>query len=154
MDKRPAPALHQIISTDYLAQNFFVMIFAGWAFYLIDPLFSGKTSTFLLILALILTPIGLGTFYWRYNLIRATIVNGMEVTGTITEIETISTGKRREDRILHYEYNVNGQMHQYKNRVKQNAYARTLKVGQQVTLLAHAKTPQIAFIKDIFLEYL
>lgn len=154
MNKYPTPTLFQIISTDYLAQNFFVMIFAGWAFYLIDPLFSGKTSTFLLIFALILTPIGLGTFYWRYNLIRSTIVNGVEVTGTITEIETISTGKRREDRILHYEYNINGQAYQYKNRVKKNTCASKLKTGQQVILLAHEKTPHIAFIKDVYLEYL
>jgi hypothetical protein len=152
--QRHSPTLFQIISTDYLAQNFFVMIFAGWAFYLIDPLFSGKTSLFLLILALVLTPIGLVTFYWRYHLIVSTIANGAEVTGRITEIETISTGKRREDRILHYEYNVNGQAYQYKNRVKKNTHARTLKQGQQITLLAHEKTPHIAFIKDIYLDYL
>jgi hypothetical protein len=154
MNTRHAPTLFQVISTDYLGQNFFVMIFAGWAFYLIDPLFSGKTSVFLLIFALILTPIGLLTFYWRYNLIRSTVADGIEVTGRITEIETISTGKRREDRILHYEYNISGQVYQCKNRVKQNTYARTLKRGQQVVLLAHEKTPHIAFIKDVYLEYL
>jgi hypothetical protein len=152
--QRHSPTLFQIISTDYLAQNFFVMIFAGWAFYFIDALFEGETTLFLLILALILTPIGLFTFYWRYNLIRSTIANGVEITGQITEIETISTGKRREDRILHYEYNVNGQTYQYKNRVKKNTCARTLKTGQQVTLLAHERTPHIAFIKDVYLEYL
>jgi hypothetical protein len=154
MNKNPAPTLFQIISTDYLGQNFFVMSFAGWMFYFIDPLFSGKTSTFLLIFALILTPIGLLTFYWRYNLIRSTILNGVEIMGQITEVEIISTDRRREDRIIHYEYNINGQMYQYKNRVKKNAYARTLKPGQQVTLLAHEKTPHIAFIKNIYLEYL
>jgi len=154
MNKKTGPTLIKIISTDYLAQNFFVMIFAGWAFYFIDPLFSGNTSIFLLILALILTPIGLGTFYWRYNLIRSTIANGVEVTGRITEIETITTGKRREDRILHYEYNINGQAYQYKNRVKKNTCASKLKMGQQVALLAHEKTPHIAFIKDVYLEYL
>lgn len=154
MNKHPTPTLFQIVSTDYLAQNFFVMIFAGWAFYFIDPLFNGKTSTFLLIFALILTPIGLGTFSWRYNLIRSTIVNGVEVTGEITEIETISAGKRREDRILYYEYNINGQAYQYKNRVKKNACASKLKTGQHVTLLAHEKTSHIAFIKDVYLEYL
>jgi hypothetical protein len=152
--QRHSPTLFQIISTDYLAQNFFVMIFAGWAFYFIDALFEGKTTAFLLILALILTPIGLLTFYWRYNLIVSTIVNGVEITGHITEIETISTGKRREDRIIHYEYNLNGQTHQYKNRVKKNAHARTLKTRQQVTLLVHEKTPHIAFIKEVYLEYL
>lgn len=130
------------------------MIFAGWAFYFIDALFSGKTTFFLLILALILMPIGLLTFYWMYNLIVSTIVNGVEITGHITEIETISTGKRREDRILHYEYNLNGKTYQYKNRVKKNAYARTLKTRQPVPLLVHEKTPHIAFIKEVYLEYL
>ncbi|MBM4428428.1 MAG: hypothetical protein FJ031_14505 [Chloroflexi bacterium] len=154
MSNLPSHTLLQVISTDYLAQNFFVMIFVGWAFYIIDPLFSGKTSTFLLIFALILTPIGLLTFFWRYNLICSTIVNGMEVTGNITEIETISTNRRREYRILHYEYNINGQAYQYKNRVKKNAYASKLKIGQQVILLAHKKTPHIASIKDVYLEYL
>jgi hypothetical protein len=154
MSKHPAPTLFQIISTDYLGQNLFVMIFAGWAFYLIDPLFSGKTSLFLLILALILTPIGLTTFYWRYRTIVSTFANGLEIQGEVTEVEVISTGRRREDRVIHYEYHVNGQMYQYKNRVKKNAYARTLKPGQRVALLAHEKTPHIAFIKDIYLEYL
>jgi hypothetical protein len=154
MSNNPTPTLFQIISTDYLVQNFFVMTFAGWAFYFIDALFEGKTTVFLLILALILTSIGLLAFYWRYNLIVSAIVNGVESKGRLTEIEIISTGKRREDRVLHYEYNVNGQTYQYKNRVKKNTYVRTLKTGQQVTLLAHEKTPHIAFIKDVYLEYL
>jgi hypothetical protein len=36
-----SPTFFQIISTDYLAQNFFVMIFAGWVIYGIDALFEG-----------------------------------------------------------------------------------------------------------------
>lgn len=139
MSKDPTPTLFQIISTDYLGQNFFVMIFAGWVFYFIDTAFEGKATSFLLVLALVLTPIGLLAFHWRYHLIVSTIVNGMETTGHITEIEIIASGKQREDRILHYEYNVNGQTCQYRNRVKKNTYARSLKAGQPVTLPAHEK---------------
>lgn len=150
--QKPSPSLLQITSTDYLGQNFFIMIFAGWAIYLIDGLFEGKTTLFWLIAAAILTPIGLLTFYWRYRTIVSTFANGIEIQGEVVDVEIISTGRRREDRILHYEYNVNGQSYQYKNRVKKNTHARTLKLGQQVTLLAHEKTPHIAFIKDIYLE--
>ncbi len=150
--QKPSPTLLQIISTDYLGQNFFIMIFAGWAIYFIDSLFSGKTTFPLLVLAAILTPVGLLTFYWRYRTIVSTFVNGVEIQGEVTDVEVISTGRRREDRVLHYKYNVNGQTYQCKNRVKKNASARRLSAGRQVTLLAHEKTLHIAFIKDIYLE--
>lgn len=149
-----SPTFFQIISTDYLAQNFFVMIFAGWIVYFIDRLFEGHWTVYLAIFAIILTPIGLITFFWRYRLIGNTVVNGVEVVGRITRIDTISTGRKREDRILHYEYSLNGKTYQYRNRVKKNTFARKLRQGEQVVLLAHEKTPHIAFLKDVYLEYL
>ena len=142
-----SPTFFQIISTDYLAQNFFVMIFAGWAIYGIDALFEGHFTTALAIFAAILTPIGLVTFFWRYNLIVSTFVNGVEIAGQVTEIKSFD-----KDHIIHYQYEFNGQPHQYHNRVKKNAYAKKLRQGQRVNLLAHPKTPHIAFIKEIYLE--
>ena len=143
-----SPTFFQIISTDYLAQNFLVLIFGGWVIYGIDAVFAGRTTFFLAIFAAILTPIGLLTFFWRYRLITSTFINGIETTGQITKISLIE-----KDQIIHYEYNFKGQNYQYHNRVKKNAYAQTLKQGQQVKLLAHEKTPHIAFIKNIYLEY-
>ena len=105
-------------------------------------------------LAAILTPIGLVTFYWRYNLITSTFVQGIETPGRIIEINTISTGKRRRDYIIDYEYQLNGQTYQYRNRVKKNTFAKTLKQGQSVSLLVNEKHPSVAFIKDIYLEFL
>ena len=145
--QKTSPTFFQIISTDYLAQNFFVMIFAGWVIYGIDALFEGHFTTALAILAAILTPIGLVTFYWRYNLIVSTFVNGVELTGRVTEIKSFD-----KDQVIHYQYEFNGQSHQYRNRVKKNTYAKKLRQGQQVNLLAHEKTPHIAFIKEIYLE--
>ena len=149
-----SPTFFQIISTDYLAQNFFVMIFAGWVIYSIDALFEGRATLLLAVFAAILTPIGLLTFFWRYRLIVSTFINGTETLGQVTEIVTISTGKKRKDYIIHYEYNFKGQKYQYSNRVKKNNSAQALKQGQQVTLLAHEKTPHIAFIKEIYLEFI
>ncbi len=145
--QKTSPTFFQIISTDYLAQNFFVMIFAGWVIYGIDALFEGHFTTALAILAAILTPIGLVTFYWRYNLIVSTFVNGVELTGRVTEIKSFD-----KDQVIHYQYEFNGQPHQYRNRVKKNTYAKKLRQGQTVNLLAHEKTPHIAFIKEIYLE--
>ena len=145
--QKTSPTFFQIISTDYLAQNFFVMIFGGWAIYGIDALFEGRFTTALAIFAALLTPCGLLTFFWRYNLIVSTFVNGMELIGRVTEIKSFD-----KDQIIHYQYEFNGQHHQYRNRVKKNAYAKKLRQGQQVTLLAHEKTPHIAFIKEIYLE--
>lgn len=151
---RPEPTLLQIISTDYLAQNFFVMIFAGWVIYFVDRLFEGHWTTPLAIFAAILTPVGLLTFFWRYRLIVSSVANGSEVIGRITQIDTIHTGKRRADYILYYEYSFQGRTHQYRNRVKQNACVQTLRQGQQVSLLAHERTPHISFIKELYLESL
>lgn len=142
-----SPTFFQIISTDYLAQNFFVMIFGGWAIFGIDALFEGHFTTALAIFAAILTPIGLLTFFWRYSLIVSTFANGVEITGRVTEIKSFD-----KDQIISYQYEFNGQAHQYRNRVKKNAHAKALRQGQLVNLLAHEKTPQIAFIKEIYLE--
>ena len=130
------------------------MIFAGWVIYGIDALFEGRATLLLAVFAAILTPIGLLTFFWRYRLIISTFEKGIEITGQVTEINTISTGKKRKDYIIHYEYNLKGQKYQYRNRVKKNTCAQALKQGQQVILLAHEKTPHIAFIKEIYLEYI
>ncbi len=72
----------------------------------------------------------------------------------MTEINTYSSGKNNRDYIIHYQYEFNGQTHQYRNRVKKNSYAQKLRQSQQVNLLAHPKTPHIAFIKEIYLEQL
>ena len=151
---RLSPTFFQIISTDYLAQNFFVMIFGGWALYFIDALFTGGYKTFLLIFAALCTPIGLVTFYWRYTLITSTFAEGSETFGKVIEIQTVSTGKRRRDAIIHYEYSYAGQFYQYHNRVKGGAFVNALRPGQRVALLVNEKKPQVAFIKDLYIEFL
>lgn len=144
-----SPIFFRIVFTDYLTQNFFVMIFAGWVIYGIDAVFGGRATFFLAVFAATLTPIGLLAFFWRYRLITSALINGTELEGKITKISLIA-----KDLLLYYDYNFNGQKYQYRNRVKQNTYAKTLKQGQQVTLMAHTKTPRIAFIKEIYLEYI
>ena len=86
------------------------------------------------------------------GLIVSTFMNGVEITGHVSEINTIIRGKRNRDYIIHYEYEFKGQTHQYRNRVKKNSHAQKLRQGQQVNLVAHPKTPHIAFIKEIYLE--
>ncbi len=152
--QKPSPSFIQIISTDYLAKNFFVMIFAGWVIYGIDSIFEGHFTVALAIFAAILTPLGLLTFFWRYNLIVSTFVNGVELTGHVNEISTIPHGKNKRDYIIQYQYEFKGKNHQYRNRVKENTHAKKLREGQQVNLLAHEKTPHIAFIKELYLEYI
>jgi hypothetical protein len=149
---RPSPTLLRIISIDYLAQNFFVMIFAGWAIYFIDAMFEGEASRLLLVLAVIFTPLGLAAFYWRYNLITSTCRDGIEIPGRIIQIHTISTGKKRRDYVIDYEYQLDGQEFQYRNRVKKNNLVSTLKEGQSVTLLADEKKSKAAFIKELYIE--
>lgn len=144
---RPEPTLFQIIRTDYLAQNYFVMIFGGWVIYFIDRLFEGSFTFYLLVFAAICTPLGLAAFFWRYRLITVTFANGSETHGKVTEIRTISS-----DYIIHYEYSFNGKSYRYRNRVKKNDFAKRIRQNQSVTLLAHEKTPHIAFIKDLYLE--
>ncbi len=147
--QKTSPTFFQIISTDYLAQNFFVVTFGGWVIYAIDAAFEGRATLFLAIFAAILTPLGLVTFFWRYNLIVSTFVNGAEIIGKVISARTFA-----KDHVILYEYKFNEKVHQYQNRVKKNAYVKTLRQGQQVNLLAHEKTPHIAFIKEIYLESL
>ena len=125
------------------------MIFGGWLIYAIDAVFEGEFTRFLAIFSIILTPLGLLTFFWRYRLITFTFLNGVEIEGKISKVELIA-----KDLILHYEYNFHGQNYQYRNRVKSNGRTRTLKPGQPVKLLAYEKTPHVAFIKNIYLETL
>lgn len=152
--QRPIPTLYQIITTDYLAQNFFVLIFGGWVIYAIDAFFAGQSTVFLLIFAALCTPIGVGTFYWRYQTIVSTFAFGHQITGRVVNIRTISAGKKNQDYIIEYEYNFQGQTHQNRNRVKKNDTAQSLRTGQQVALIVNEKNPKIAFIKDMYLVYL
>jgi hypothetical protein len=146
---KPSPALFQIISTDYLAQNFFVMIFGGWVIFVVDAAFAGGFTRFLAVFAAALTLLGALTFFWRYRLIVSTFANGAEIPGRIIEISAIN-----KDYVVRYEYDFKDQSYQCQNRVKRQPYAEKLKPNQQVVLLAHERTPHIAFIKDLYLEYL
>ena len=85
------------------------------------------------------------------------VATGGTVSGTPSQTMggvSIDSRTIAKDDIIHYEYNFKGQKYQYLNRIKKNTYAQTLKQGQQVKLLAHEKTPHIAFIKNIYLEYI
>jgi hypothetical protein len=101
------------------------------------------------VFAAILTPLGTLTFFWRYRLIVSTFATGVEIPGKVIEINAIS-----KDYIVHYEYNIKGQVHQYHNRVKKSPYVKTLRPNQQVILLAHERPPHSAFIKELYLEYI
>jgi hypothetical protein len=128
------------------------MIFAGWVIYFIDALFEGEFSNLLLWIAILCTPLGWAAFHWRYNLIVSAFKNGIEIPGFLTEVQAISTGKRRRDYVIDYEYQLHGKVYHYRNRVKTKQSARALKTGQHVLLLADEKRPQAAFIKELYLE--
>ncbi len=57
--QKHSPTFLQIISTDYLAQNFFVLIFAGWVVYAIDAVFHGTAAFPLFIFSVICTLAGM-----------------------------------------------------------------------------------------------
>jgi hypothetical protein len=79
-------------------------------------------------------------------------VKGIEVSGKVVEIKTITTGKNRKDYTIEYEYDHNGEGYWSRNRVKTNPFAKALQQGQTVNLLVNEKNPKIAFIKEIYVE--
>jgi len=149
--QKPVPTFLSIISTDYLAQNFFIMSFGVWMIYLVDALFEGHTTTFLLILAILITPVGIVLFRKRYELITSSFSRGMEVRGKILEIQTISEGKSKRDYILDYDYEFEGVIYEYRNHIKKNDFARTLRRGQTINLMVNDRNPNVAFIKEVYL---
>ena len=152
MEPRLTPTFFQIIATDYFAQNLFVMIFGPWAIYLINFLIEGERVIFLIFIAALCTLVGGVAFPWRYWTITSTFEHGAEIAGVIVDIHTVSTGKKRKDYILDYEYDFGGRTYQYRNRVKKNSFAHDLKNGQKVILLVNPNKPSIAFIRDIYLR--
>ena len=154
MEPRLTPTFFQIIATDYFAQNLFIMIFGPWVIYLINFLIEGERVIFLIFIAALCTLVGGVAFPWRYWTITSTFEHGVEIAGLIVDIHTVSTGKKRKDYILDYEYDFAGQTYQYRNRVKKSSFARDLKNRQRVILLVNPGKPNIAFIKDIYLRQL
>ncbi len=151
---KPIPTFFQIISTDYLSQNLFVMTFGVWVIGLIDSLIEREWSLFIFAFAALCTPLGLFFFSRRYMMIRSAFQNGREVLGQIIKIITIGTGKRRGDFVFEYEYTFDEHMYQFRNRVKGIDQARLLKNGQFVKLMVNEQDPSYAFIKDIYLVYI
>jgi len=148
---KPIPTFLQIISTDYLAQNFFIMIFGPWVIGLVDSLIEGEWSIIIFIAAAVLTPLGFFFFRRRLSMIGSAFQNGSEVLGQVFKITEISTGKRRKDFTFEYEYTFAEQVYQFRNRVKGTDEARQIKNGQFVKLMANEKDPSHAFIKDLYL---
>jgi len=152
MEPKLTPTFSRIISTDYLAQNLFIMIFGPRVIYLINFIIEGERVIFLVIIAAICTIVGGVAFPLRYWTITSTFEYGEITTALIIDVHTISTRKKRKDYIIDYEYDRAGQTYQYRNRVKKNSFARNLKKGKKVILLVNREKPNLAFIKDIYLE--
>ena len=119
--------------------------------YFVDTLFEGHTNTFLLFLAIPCTPIGIILFRLRYNLITSSFSHGAEIRGQVIGIQTISEGKSKRDYILDYEYEMDGVIFEYRNHIKKNDFAHTLRRGQTVNLMVNRQKPNVAFIKEIYL---
>jgi hypothetical protein len=144
----------QIISVDYLSQNFFVMSFGVWVIGLVDSAIEHEWSIFIFIVAALCTPLGLFFFSRRYGIIQSAFQSGREATGHILEVTTISTGRRSKDFVFDYEYNFDGQTYQFRHRAKGTPESGVIKPGQSVTLMVNEKDPSSAFIKDIFLVHI
>jgi hypothetical protein len=147
MESRSTPTFFQIISTDYLAQNLFVMIFGPWVIYVIDTLIEKYSSIFMIGFAALCTPIGLFFFLRRQRAITSTFAHGREVAGRVVNIAKIG----RNDSLIEYEYEFDGEIHQASNRVKPTDFARRLRNGKSVNVMVHAQNPAIAFLKDMYL---
>ena len=148
--QKPIPTLYQIISTDYLAQNLFLTIFGPWVIYFIDSLLEKYTSILAIAFAALCTPIGLFFFIRRYRAITATIAHGHEVAGRVVSISKVG----KNDSLIEYEYEFDGQPYQASNRVKPTDFARSLRNGQSVNVMVNAQNPALAFLKDMYLVYI
>jgi hypothetical protein len=147
MESRSTPTFFQIISTDYLAQNLFVMIFGPWVIYVIDTLIEKYSSIWMIAFAALCTPIGLFFFARRHRAISSTFAHGQEVAGRVVNIAKIG----RNDSLIEYEYDFDGQTYQASNRVKPTDFARSLRNGQSVNVMVNAQNPALAFLKDMYL---
>lgn len=150
MESHPTPTFNQIISTDYLAQNLFVMIFGPWVIYFIDTLIEKYSSVFMIGFAALCTPIGLFFFLRRQRAITSTFSHGREVAGRVVNIAKVG----RNDFLVEYEYEFDGEIHQASNRVKPTDFSRRMRNGQSVNVMVNTQNPAIAFLKDMYLVYL
>ncbi|MHC1782297.1 MAG: DUF3592 domain-containing protein [Anaerolineaceae bacterium] len=145
------PTIFRIIKIDFT--SFIATIFppCTWVvllyFYFSNP-GHGNTANFS-IFASAATVIGLVVLVWRTAGIRAIFSDGLQASGTITNLSFFRDRGR-----VNYVYTHQGQKIVGGNAIMKTKETTALEIGQEITLLVDRGNPKRAFIRELYLEKL
>ena len=140
------PSLFRIITVDYpsLLSVLFPIIF--WVFSAYYFYIGDDSLLFFALLSVGVSVVGIPFLFWRYRIISSVFEDGIETQGTIMGV-SFFRGRGR----VEYTYNFQGQKYMSGNAINRTKHTKTLRDGQQVTILIDRNDPKRAFVKEIYL---
>lgn len=151
------PSLLKIIATDLWAGLCIIFPIAIWGVYfdtsfgIISRSRSGnasasESSSFFLILASVLTILGILGLMWRINFFTQLVLKGERVKGQITEIY-FRKGHGRIEFIYYYQ----GSEYNSGSAVRKTRTTKSFRKGQEIGLLIDPDNPRKAIIEKLYI---
>ncbi len=149
------PSLRRIIWTDYPAFYASLVPVVSWIVLLAwlpdwrgdGPVISEPARPFFITLAVLATLGGLGVLAWRLWLVHRLFGTGVQVRGKISSVEI-----RRDHGWVEFCYIFDHKEYTSRTEVHRNAQTKSLKPGDLVVLMVDRTKPQLAFIRDLYLD--
>lgn len=149
------PALRKVLWTDYPSFIFVSFSVAAWIIYVAwvpawrkdGPIINPQLAPYTLLIAILISLLGIGVVAYRLHLLRTVFSKGVEVRGKITEI----TLPRDRGRVNYSFYYQNKEFSSFAP-IHRNKQTLSLKKGDRVTLVIDPEYPVRAFIRDLYTE--
>lgn len=151
------PSIRTVLWRDFLASALARVGLGVWGFVIVFELIGrlggeqtarihAYGSTNLLWIACVASAVAIPLLAWRIRVIRTTFGQGTALPATVIATESQSTL-----RAIWVEYRHRGETVQRRNAVRHSA-AAIPKVGATVTVLVSPANPQVAFIRELYVD--
>jgi hypothetical protein len=149
------PSITKTLWTDYPSFIYTSLIVAVWIVYIAwvpgwrkdGPIIRPELSPYALVIAILISLLGICVVAYRFHLLRGIFKNGVEVRGKITKISL----PRDRGRVNYSFYYKNQEFSSYAP-IHRNKQTLSLKEGDRVILVIDPEHPPRAFIRDLYIK--
>lgn len=140
-------SIFRIVTVDYIAMISIIAPLAIWGVLLVIALSQGreKVEGLFTYIAIGITAVSLVSLFWRIQLIRGVVGDGLEVSGVICSLSFFRDRGRVE-----YIYTHGGKRYQSGNAIHKSPLTSRLRQGDTTTLVIDRNRPERAFIRDLY----
>ena len=111
-----------------------------------DPIHDAQGAPTFFYMGIVALVICIPILIWRVRTIQGAFVNGVTVSGQITNI-----GFHRDRGRVQYSYTYEGQVYQAGNAIHKTKHTKALNSGDAITVIVDPTNPKTAYIQELYL---